>query len=155
MLATVCGLLVFSLITGIVFIAVIAGMAASGSSTTEVKDNSVFVLKLDGLIDERGKEDSPLDMLMNKGDMSMMGLDDITLSIRKAAKEKNIKGIYIEGGTALFDSPATAQQIRDAQGVQEEWQVDFCLCRRIYSGSILCGFCSRLCVPQPHRNNRT
>ncbi len=55
MLATVCGLLVFSLITGIVFIAVIAGMAASGSSTTEVKDNSVFVLKLDGLIDERGK----------------------------------------------------------------------------------------------------
>jgi protease-4 len=114
MLATVCGLLVFSLITGIVFIAVIAGMAASGSSTTEVKDNSVFVLKLDGLIDERGKEDSPLDMLMSKGDMSMMGLDDITLSIRKAAKEKNIKGIYIEGGTALFDSPATAQQIRDA-----------------------------------------
>ncbi|MBO7646018.1 MAG: signal peptide peptidase SppA [Prevotella sp.] len=114
MLATVCGLLVFSLIAVIVFIAVVAGLAASDSSTAEVKDNSVFVLKLDGFIEERSEEDSPLDMLMGKSDMSMMGLDDITLSIRKAAREKGIKGIYIEGGAALFDSPATAQQVRDA-----------------------------------------
>jgi len=35
-------------------------------------------------------------------------------AIRMARDEENIKGIYLEGGAAMFDSPATAQQVRDA-----------------------------------------
>lgn len=112
--ATILGLFIFCFIAGIIFIGVIAGMTASGSSTTVAKENSVFVLKLNGTIGERSEEGSPVDMLLNENDMSAMGLDDIIASIKKAAKEDNIKGIYIEGGVASFDTPATAQQVRDA-----------------------------------------
>ena len=113
-LATVCGLLIFSIVAVVIIIAIAVGSASSGSSVAEVKDNSVFVLKLDGVIDERAEEGSPMDMLLGRNDMSAMGLDDIVTSIRRAAKEDGIKGIYIEGGVASFDSPATAQQVRDA-----------------------------------------
>jgi len=113
-LATIVGLIIFSFIAGIIFIGIVAGMAGSGSSPASLKDNSVFVLKLDGLIQERSEEGDPLDMLLNQNDMEALGLDDIVASISKAEKEDNIKGIYLEGGTANFDSPATAQQIRDA-----------------------------------------
>ena len=89
-------------------------MAASGGSSTVVKDNSVFVLKLNGAVQERGEEGSPLDMILSTNDMSVMGLDDILASIKKAKEHVDIKGIYIEGGLVEFDSPASAQQIRDA-----------------------------------------
>ena len=113
-LATILGLIIFSVVAGIIFIGIIAGMAASGSTSSTVKENSVFVLKLDGVIQERSEEGSPFDMVLNQNDMASMGLDDIVASIRKASKEDDIKGIYIEGGLVEFDSPATAQQIRDA-----------------------------------------
>ncbi len=112
--ATVCGLLIFSFIAGFIFLISLVGIAASGTSAPEVKANSVFVLKMNGTIQERGEEGSPLDMLMSSNDMSVMGLDDITASIRKAKEHQDIKGIYLEGGLANFDSPATAQQVRDA-----------------------------------------
>ena len=46
--------------------------------------------------------------------METLGLDDIISAIRKAKDDDNIRGIYIEGGAATFDAPATAQQVRDA-----------------------------------------
>ena len=113
-LATICGLIIFTFIAGIVFIISLAGMAAAGSSETQVKDNSVFVLKLNGSVTERTEEGTPLDLILSGNDMEVMGLDDVIASIRKAKKNDDIKGIYIEGGLAQFDSPATAQQIRDA-----------------------------------------
>jgi protease-4 len=79
-----------------------------------VKENSVFVIKMNGVITERSEEDSPLGTLLDMGDMSSMGLDDLVASIRKAKSNDDIKGIYLEGGTLSFDAPATAQQLRDA-----------------------------------------
>ena len=117
-LATICGLIIFTFIAGIVFIISLAGMAAAGSSETQVKDNSVFVLKLNGSVTERTEEGTPLDLILSGNDMEVMGLDDVIASIRKAKKNDDIKGIYIEGGLAQFDSPATAQQIRDALAKQ-------------------------------------
>lgn len=113
-LATICGLLIFTFIVGIVFIISLAGMAVAGSSQTQVKDNSVFVLKLNGVVTERSEGGTPFDFLLSNTDMEVMGLDDIITSIHKAKNHEDIKGIYIEGGLAEFDSPATAQQIRDA-----------------------------------------
>ena len=113
-LATMCGIVLLTVITGIFFMISIVGMIASDSAATKVEDNSVFVLKLNGIIQERAEESSPLSTLLGEADMSEMGLDDIIASIRKAKDEEDIKGIYIEGGAASFDSPATAQQIRDA-----------------------------------------
>jgi len=113
-LATICGIVIFTVIMGFFMVISLLGMVASDSASTKVKENSVFVLKLDGVIDERAEAGSPLDTMLDMGDMSEMGLDDLISSIRKAKNNENIKGIYLEGGAAMFDSPATAQQLRDA-----------------------------------------
>ena len=89
-LATICGIVIFTLIMGFFLVISVVGMIASDSASTKVKDNSVFVVKLDGAI------------------------SDMIASIRKAKDNENIKGIYLEGGSMSFDAPATAQQLRDA-----------------------------------------
>ena len=113
-LATICGIVIFMVIMGFFMVISLLGMVASDSASTKVKENSVFVIKLDGVIDERAEGGSPLDALLDMGDMSVMGLDDLVSSIRKAKDNDDIKGIYLEGGVASFDSLATAQQLRDA-----------------------------------------
>jgi len=112
-LATICGIILLIMVTGFIFTVTIIGMAVSSSTTTDVKDNSVFVLKLDGTVNERAESD-PLSELFRLSDIENMGLDDILQSIQKAKENKDIKGIYLEGGLTVFDSPATAQQIHDA-----------------------------------------
>ena len=113
-LATICGIAIFLVVTGLFFVISLVGMIASDSASTKVKDNSVFVIKLDGTISERVEADSPINALLGMGDMSAMGLNDLIASIRKAKDNDNIKGIYLEGGALSFDAPATAQQLRDA-----------------------------------------
>lgn len=113
-LATICGIVILFVIMGIFFMISIAGMVASSSSTVKVKENSVLVLKMDGVVNERAEEENPLSELLGMADMDMMGLDDIVKAIKKAKDNENIKGIYLEGGATSYDSPATAQQVRDA-----------------------------------------
>ena len=113
-LATICGIAIFLVVTGIFFVISLVGMIASDTASTKVKDNSVFVIKLDGTISERAEADSPFNTLLGMGDMSAMGLDDLISCIRKAKDNEDIKGIYLEGGVVEFDAPATAQQLRDA-----------------------------------------
>ena len=113
-LATICGIAIFLVITGLFFVISLVGMIASDSASTKVKDNSVFVIKLNGTISERAEEGTPFDALLGLGDMSAMGLDELIASIRKAKDNDAIKGIYLEGGVLSFDAPATAQQLRDA-----------------------------------------
>ena len=113
-LATICGIVILFVIMGIFFMISIAGMVASSSSTVKVKENSVLVLKMDGVVNERAEEENPLSELLGMADMDMMGLDDLVKAIKKAKDNENIKGIYLEGGATSYDSPATAQQVRDA-----------------------------------------
>ena len=113
-LATICGIILLGVVSGILFMISLVGMVVQSSQSTKAKDNSVFVLKLNAVVQERGEEDSPLAALLGEADMDVMGLDDIVASIRKAKDEEKIKGIYLEGGISSFDSPATAQQVRDA-----------------------------------------
>ena len=112
-LATICGIAIFITLMGLFFMISLVGMIASDSASTKVKDNSVFVIKMDGTISERAEEGTPFDALLGMGDMSAMGLDDLIASIRKAKDNEDIKGIYLEGGATSFDAPATAQQLRD------------------------------------------
>ena len=113
-LATICGIVIFLVVASLFFVISLVGMIASDTASTKVKNNSVFVIKLDGVISERAEEDSPFNTLLGMGDMSFMGLDNLIASIRKAKDNDNIKGIYLEGGLVEFDAPATAQQLRDA-----------------------------------------
>ena len=113
-LATVCGIIALGIVAGIIMMISFAGIVASGNATTEIKENSVLVFKLNGTVNERTEEGTPFDALLGTADMSSMGLDDILAAIKKAKNNEDIKGIYIEGGATVFDSPATAQQVRDA-----------------------------------------
>ena len=112
--ATVCGIAIFLVVTGFFLTISLLGMVASDSASTKVKDNSVFVIKLNGAIEERSEEGSPIDAILGMNDMEVMGLDDLIRAIRKAKDNEDIKGIYLEGGALTFDAPATAQQLRDA-----------------------------------------
>ena len=113
-LATICGIVLLSVISGILFMISIVGVIASDSASTKVEDNSVFVLKMNGVVNERSEESNPFSSLLGQTDMEEMGLDDIIACIRKAKDNDDVKGIYLEGGVMAFDSPASAQQIRDA-----------------------------------------
>lgn len=111
-LATVVGIFIASAVMGIISIIALAGMIASEQTTTKVKDNSVFVLSLSGTLEERSKEDV---MAQLTGNISgNMGLDDILHAISAAKENKNIKGIYIEAGAFVSDSPASSQAIRNS-----------------------------------------
>ena len=81
-LATICGIAIFLLISGLFLMISLAGMLASDSAPTKVKENSVFVIKLDGAISERTDNSTPFDALLGMGEMSNMGLDDLIASIR-------------------------------------------------------------------------
>ena len=114
MLATICGIIVVTIIAFLLGALTFMGMLSGGDSKVKAAENSVFVLKLNGAVSERADDAGPLAALISATGMENMGLDDILKAIRMARDEENIKGIYIEGGTATFDSPATAQQIRNA-----------------------------------------
>lgn len=111
-LATVTGIILLTVIMGILATISMVGIAASSASSTKVEENSVFTLMLSGQLDERAEE-NPLGML--SGQISEnVGLDDIISFIRKAKENEDIKGIYIEAGIFSSDSPASSHAIREA-----------------------------------------
>ena len=110
--ATVTGIVVFTLILGIFFVISLVGLAASSASSVPVEKNSVFTLMLSGQVEERVEEDV-LGLLMGQVSENL-GLDDILASIKKAKKNEDIKGIYIESGLFSIDTPASAHAIREA-----------------------------------------
>lgn len=111
--ATIVGLLLLGIITSVLGLVCIICMVASESADTDVKSNSVMTLNLSGRVDERA-EGSVFDELMGGSAASQVGLDDILSAIQKAKTNKDIKGIYIEGGLLQADSYASLQAIRDA-----------------------------------------
>ena len=110
--ATVTGIIVFSLVMGILFVISLVGLAASSASSVPVEENSVFTLMLSGQVNERAEEDI---MALVSGQVSEnLGLDDIIASIKKAKDNEDIKGIYLESGLFSIDTPASAHAIREA-----------------------------------------
>ena len=88
------------------------GLAASSSSSVPVKDGSVFTLVLGNSIEERGSE-NPIQLLQG-GESTTDGLNDIVASIRKAKDNDKIKGIYIQAEGMAIDSPASLHALREA-----------------------------------------
>jgi len=81
-------------------VAVAIGM---GAGSFEVKDNSILILDLHGVIPERASTPGIKDVILSGGvDESVPNLSDMTKSIRAAADDGRIKGIYINcGGSEL------------------------------------------------------
>jgi protease-4 len=110
-LASMLGIILASIVLGILGIVTLVGMVASSDTETVVKEKSVFVLNLEGLLVER-VQDNPLNDIMGKN-FQECGLDDILTSIRKAKDNENIKGIYLQ--TGIMDAPcASLEEIRNA-----------------------------------------
>ena len=111
-LATVTGIVLLTVIMGIFSVISMVGLVASSAATTKVEENSVFVLTLSGTMEERA-QDNPVGLLTGQVSQNL-GLDNILSAIKKAKDDENIKGIYIEAGLFLSDSPASAHAIREA-----------------------------------------
>lgn len=95
MLGTIAGLWIAITIFVIGIIAVAAAAIGASSSTVKVDDNSILYLNLSGDIAERYQQGNLVDFVR---DFESRGqsLEQITTSIRLAANDRKIKGIYID-----------------------------------------------------------
>lgn len=110
-LATIVGLIIFSLLSFFALVGTISAIMSIGNQTTVLKPNAVYHLKLNGTITDRLSE-KPMTFLPEEFGVNM-GLEDILASIERAEAEEQIKGIFIEA-INLSTSYATLQELRDA-----------------------------------------
>ena len=110
--ATIVGIFAFTIIMGVLGVMSIIGMIASSSATVDVADNSVFVVDLSGMLQERSDDD--FTSILSGGQTGTIGLDDLLLSIKKAKTNDKVKGIYIQAGLFAADSYASLQTVRKA-----------------------------------------
>lgn len=115
-LATVVGLLLFSIIATIISIVSIAGMVASEGTATKVGKNSILRIPLRGSLVERSDDGSmpfdPTAILMG-GETQTISLEEALTALDKAADNKNVVGVYLEAG-ALGGTPAMIEELHDA-----------------------------------------
>ncbi len=113
-LATIVGMIIVTLLTIFAGIMMVAGAlsAMSTEEEVEVDKNSVMVINLNGVMNER-TQDMTIPF-MNGLDEKVLGLEDYIKSIEKARDNENIKGIYIEAGMFAPDSYASLQEMRKA-----------------------------------------
>lgn len=118
LMATVCGLLLFSILGFVLLISSLVSMVAvsATSDPTVLSDHSVYRLELRGNVSERVNENDYslyMQRAMGGDDVPNYGLNDILRAIREAKDNPSIDGIYLKGGS-LSCGYTTAQAIRDA-----------------------------------------
>lgn len=109
-LATLVGLILFTFLAFMLMLGTI-GALSSGESPT-VNANSVLYLNMSGPVDERVADD-PFQEIFAQSAPMPIGLLDLLASIRAAATDDRIKGIYMENGF-IGAGNASLQEIRDA-----------------------------------------
>ena len=110
--ASMLGIILASIVFTIIGIVTMVGIFTSADTETTVKENSVFVLNMDGILCERAQENNPISTLLGE-EFSEQSLEDILSAIKKAKDNENIKGIYIEAGMTEA-SCASLEEIRNA-----------------------------------------
>ena len=90
---------------------VVVVVALCSESSPEIKDSSVLLVSLDGVIDERDDDDIYIDLSFSPSGQT--GLSDIRYAIQEAKKDDRIKGIYLKTNV-LQTGYATLEEIRDA-----------------------------------------
>lgn len=111
-MATVVGLVLVSIIMGILAFVSMAGMIASEGMSSPIEKKSVLRITLKGSITERAGEENPLSKLGGET-TQQIALDQALQALEKAAKNDKIEGIYMEGGI-LSAYPAEVQELRQA-----------------------------------------
>lgn len=116
-LATIVGFLLINILMFFVFFGFVGALVTMGDKTVETKDNSLLEITLSGSISDRTST-NPFDNLdfMSMKSTQPLGLNNILKSIRNAANDPKIKGIYlnITDIQSYFMPFATAEEIRNA-----------------------------------------
>ena len=100
----------------IIFFGIIGSIAASSSKTVKTSPNSVYEFELSGQLVERSKDDPFSGIFassLGQSAIKSIGLDDVLSNIKKAKDDKNILGIYLNGGS-LSGGFASFKEIRNA-----------------------------------------
>lgn len=119
MFGSLAALFIYSIISIIVCIALVVGIAATSadSDKVETKHNTILELRLQGEIVERISEEDMMfanfTMPGQEDVINVQGLNNILASIRGAATDDNIDGIYVR--SQMFSAGfSTSKEIRDA-----------------------------------------
>ena len=96
----------------------IMGDAFATSKVVTLENNTIYLLKMDGVLVEQGQEEDPFssfygDLPGMGGTTSTVGLDQILSNIRLAKNDDRILGIWLDGASMSMGS-ASAKAIRDA-----------------------------------------
>lgn len=110
MLGFFFSMILVSILYMVMLISMIAAFSSMDKDSADVKDNSILKINLTQGVAERAM-DVPFEMFNNY--YSQIGLDDVLASIKNAATDPKIKGIYINSAT-VSASPATVKEIHDA-----------------------------------------
>jgi protease-4 len=110
-LGVIIGFVIVSIIGFVIFVGVAASMSSSPSF--KLQKNTILKLSLNQNASISEQENlNPFDALFNRSNESL-GLNDIISAIRKAEKNDNIKGIYLNTGYPMVGF-TTMKPIRDA-----------------------------------------
>lgn len=110
-MATVVGIFLTMMLFTIISIISLAGMMATEGMSAPIKEKSILRLDLSGTLAERS-ESNPFAVLMGE-ENTALSLEDALLALDKAAKNENIIGVYLEGGS-MGANPGMAQELRQA-----------------------------------------
>jgi len=112
-LAVIVGLLIFWVV-GFFILAGIIAISSSGNQA-EIEENSILHINLNGIpiVESTPDDDIGLPPLPYLGNTTTVGLNQIVKAIRTAAKNDDIKGIYLESGM-LSAGQAHILEIRHA-----------------------------------------
>ena len=96
----------------------IMGDAFATSKVVTLENNTIYRLKMDGVLVEQGQEENPFASFYGElsgmgGTTSTVGLDQILSNIRLAKNDDRILGIWLDGADMSMGS-ASAKAIRDA-----------------------------------------
>lgn len=110
-MATVVGIFLTMTLFTIISIISLAGMMATEGMSAPIKEKSILRLDLSGTLAERS-ESNPFAAFMGEENKAL-SLEDALLALDKAAKNENIIGVYLEGGS-MGANPGMAQELRQA-----------------------------------------
>ncbi len=114
MFATIAGIFVSTILLVLITIGLVASLASSDEHKEEVKSNSILQISLDYMITERSAKNSfeGIELFSDESEKKC-GLNDLVKSIRYAAEDEKIKGIYLNLSISP-NSYATLEEVRDA-----------------------------------------
>lgn len=114
-LASMLGFIIGSIALFFLFIIIVsASVSSMGTKETKVAENSILHLKLNQPLRER-TSNNPLEgfNFSNLESEDQPGLNDVLKAVQKAAKDDNIKGIYVDL-PSLAAGIASTEEIRNA-----------------------------------------